>query len=128
MRSRNKIGIFFVLFATLSTLAGCAATKDQVLTRSLAGVDAAEKAFVAYDHEHQSGIVSGATSREQGEKSLTEYRAQRDKVTAALVAAYGAIAVASSDGSDASIRKTIDAVTAVVAAMRELGVIPGGKP
>ena len=116
----------FVL--VLLFLAGCAASKDAVLSRSLAGVEAAEKAFLAYDKAHQGGLVDAATSREQGEKSLADYRAQRDKVVAALVASYGAIAVASTDGSDASLRAAVNAMTAMVAALRELGVIPGAKP
>ena len=116
----------FVL--VLLFLAGCAASKDAVLSRSLAGVEAAEKAFLAYDKAHQGGLVDSATSREQGEKSLADYRAQRDKAAAALVAAYLAIAVASTDGSEASLKATTDAMVALITAMRELGIIPGGKP
>lgn len=119
---RSRLGIF------LLALVGCAATRGEVLSRSLAGVDAAEKAFVAYDRAHQGGIVDTSTSYDQGHRTLEAYRSQRDKVATAIVAAYAAIAAASVDTTDDSLRKAAAAMTTVVSALRELGVIPGGKP
>lgn len=123
MPRSSVLAFVFLLVA----VAGCAASRDEVLSRALAGVEAADKSFVGYDKAHQGGIVDSATSREQGERSLAEYRGQRDKVTAAFVAAYGAIAVASVDANDAAIKSTIDTMATLVTALRELGVIPGGK-
>lgn len=125
---RNRIGIFLALFAMLSTQASCAASRDEVLSRSLAGVEAAEKSFLSYDRAHQGGIVDSATSREQGERSLAEYRAQRDTVVAALIVAYNAIAIASATTTDETIKSTIDAITDLLSSLRRLGVIPGAKP
>jgi hypothetical protein len=129
MTARNRIGIFFVVLA----IAGCAVSKDAVLSRSLAGVEAAEKSFHAYDLDHQGGIVDSATTREGAKRSAAEYRMQRDKVSAVIGLAYNAILVAAADGTDEKLKAMTEALAALLSAMRDFGAIPattttGAKP
>jgi hypothetical protein len=105
--------------------AACAsASKDAALAKTLAGVGAARDAFTAWDARHQTALVDGAASLNAGTVALTEYRGKRDKLTLAFVAAYGALAAASIDGTAASFEKATTAATALLAALKELGVIP----
>lgn len=124
MRRALPLLLAFVLGA-----AACAVSRDVVLTKSLAGVNAAREAFVAFDKAHQDGIVADSKTFEGGRLALDAYREQRNKVTIALVAAYGAIAVAAADVTDSkSLVEVVDAMTALVSALQDLGVVPkGGK-
>jgi len=107
----------------LTLLAACAAGRQEILSRTMAGVDAASKAFLAYDQHHQAELVDAAISRADGAAALFAYRAKRDKVAAAFIGAYSALAVASVDLSDASLTAAAHATAAMLAAMRNLGVL-----
>lgn len=124
MPSLNRLRIFVVVICTFSVAAGCAYSKDEVLSRSLAGVEAAEKSFHFYDLDHQGGIVDSATTREGAVRSVAEYRAKRDKVSAVIGLAYNAILVAAADSTDAKIKAITDALAALLSAMRDFGAIP----
>lgn len=104
------------------TAAGCAG-RDALLSKTLAGVNAARDGFAPYDKDHQAEIVEAAKTREEGVAALSDYRAKRNKVTVAFVAAYGAIAAASVDLTDESLTKAAFAARDLVSALRALGVI-----
>lgn len=104
--------------------AACATTsRDAVLARTLAGLNAARDAFTTWDAQHQLALVEAAPSRAEGEASLAAYRAQRAKVTTALVGAYGAVAAASLSATASSLIEVTHAAESVLAALRELGVV-----
>lgn len=112
------------IIPVLLILAACAGGKDAVLTSTLAGVNAARDAFVAWDADHQSKIVDGATGLADGQAKLAAYRKDRAKASAAFVAAYGAISIASINGSGESYVAAVGAAHALLQALRTLGVLP----
>ncbi len=111
------------LALALALLAACAAGRQEILSRTMAGLGAAEKAFVAYDAKQQEAIVASATSREDGAAKLLAWRARRDRVAATFVTAYGALAVASLDLTDEALTAAGRTTAAVLAALRNLGVL-----
>lgn len=119
-----------VVLALTLCLAACAtATKEQIIARTFAGLQAAEDAFVKGDARRQDAIVEAATSHEQGVAALAAYKAKRDKVAVSFVAAYSAIAVASVDLTDSAITQMVSLAAEVISALRELGLLPsGGTP
>lgn len=104
-------------------MVGCAGGRDELLSKTLAGVNAAHEAFVAYDREHQAEIVDTAKTHDEGAAALAGYRGARAKVSIAFVAAYGAIAAASTDLTDEGLTKAAFAARDLVQALRALGAI-----
>lgn len=98
----------------LLLVAACGTSRDAVLVRTTAGVDAAFAAFKAEDERLQMRIVDGAATRPEAEVKLKEHRAARDKVNHAFVGAYAGIAAAALSPSDAT---TARMVTLALAAM-----------
>lgn len=117
---RRRIAPALILFALA---ASCAGGRDEILSKTLAGVNAAEKAYVTYDAKHQLEIVDAAPTREAGQSALAEWRTQRNKATVAFVAAYGALAAASTDLNEQSLAKAIDAAKTVIQALKDTGVL-----
>lgn len=107
-----------ILFAL--ALVACATSRDAVLSRTLAGLQAADKAFVAHDAELQAEIVAKAESEADGRRELAEYRVRRDKVTAAFIVAYTAVATASVDLTEDSLVQLVRAAAQAIAALKEL--------
>jgi hypothetical protein len=114
------------IITILLLCAACAASKDVVLSKTFAGLNAARDAFVTWDERHQAEIVDAAKSLEEGKAALTSYRAKRTKVKVAFEVAYGAFAVASISGTADAIAKASTAATSLLSALRELGVLHGG--
>lgn len=107
-------------------LAACSATAYQhALDVSLASLNAARDSFTTWDKEHQTELVEAATTKEEAKASLAEYRKTRARVTAAFIAAYGAIAVASVKADAASITAAGEAVVTVYTELKKL--FPGMK-
>lgn len=90
--------------------------RQRTLTNTLRGVDTARTAFVIADRTAQDVIVAQATSLEEGQRQLTEYRARRQRVVDAFETVYRAIALASLD-KDAGIVEVIAAASALHAAV-----------
>lgn len=110
---RARIPILFVLL-----LAACATSKDAVLTRTLAGLDAAHASFVSLDERRQTEIKDNAATLEEGKAALAAHRRTRNKITDAFVAAYGAVAVAALEPSDANMGRLVALTVAAVTALR----------
>lgn len=120
----HSAGVLILVITCVSSTSACAASKDEVLSKIMAGVTAAQTAFLAFDKEHQDQIVTDATSLEQGKAALAAYRDKRKVVATAFVAAYGALAAASLDPSTASgLAQAASTAQALLAALRDLGVI-----
>lgn len=96
------------------------------LATALSATNAAREAFISWDGDHQLTIVAGATSREDGEKKLADYRARRADVVAAFTLAYSSIAAAEvafelrEERSLALAREALASVLAVRSAVEQL--------
>jgi hypothetical protein len=112
----------FSCLALLVFVGACGASRELVLAKTKAGLDAAREALVQYNAQHEDEIVTNATSHELGAKELADYRAKRANVTKVFVVAYGALAAASVDDNK-SLVELIDTAKALVAALRDLGVL-----
>lgn len=104
----------------LACVAACATSRDAILSRAMAGLSAADKAFVAADARLQDEIVAKADSEADGRRQLAEYRVRRDVVTVAFIGAYTAVAIASTDLNATSLGEAVKAVAGAVAAYRGL--------
>jgi sirohydrochlorin ferrochelatase len=71
--------------------------KERTLKSTLAGVNAAREALVAWDETTQLEIVRTATRRADGEAKLAQHRADRAEIVAAFEAIYRALAIAAMD-------------------------------
>lgn len=111
---RHRSPILFVL----ALVAACATSKDAIISRTLAGVDAAHAAFEAMDARREADIVAAATSHADGEAKLTAHRKVTDKIEDGFIAAWSAIALASLDRSDANLGRMVQLATEAMVAFR----------
>lgn len=107
----------------IALIASACAGRDALLSRTIAGVNAGRDAFVPYDAAKQAAIVDAAPSHDAGAAALADYRKARRPVELAMVAAYGAIAVASVDLSEAALTSAAKAAADFISALRALGVL-----
>jgi hypothetical protein len=119
MKSR-RARLLALALTTLAWACASAPSRDAVLSRVQSGLDAAEKVFVARDGDMQMAIVAAASSREDGQAKLAEHRKKRDKIAAAFVFAYGAVAAASVDLTASSLEQAARAAAAAVRALGDL--------
>lgn len=110
-------------------------TAETGLSVATAATSTARVSFEAWDAEHQMAIVAAATSRADGEAKLAIYRARRDKVVLAFVAAASAIdaAVLALELAQKDDKKLADAVRlagkaleAVLAVRSAITALQGG--
>lgn len=114
-----------IIFA-LALVACAHVTRDEVLSRTMAGLEAADKAFVAKDDAIQMEIVAKADNEGEGRNALQQYRVgPRAKVVVAFTVAYTAVATASIDLSEASLTQLVHAAAEAIAAFKTLD---GGTP
>lgn len=111
---RHRSPILFVL----ALVAACATSKDAVLTRTLAGLDAAHTAFEAMDTRRQADLVERAQTMAEGKAALASHRARRDKVEDGFIAAYSALALASLERSDLNLGRLVQLATEAIVAFR----------
>lgn len=118
------------ILVPLLVVAACGASSSAIISRTAAGLDAGRAALLDGDAHRQADIVAHATSHEEGQRELATYRGRRDKVAAAFVAAYSALAIAAVEASDASLLELATTATSAVRALRELdlGLSLGGTP
>lgn len=89
-------------------LAGCGATREQIIQRTSVGLTAARAAYTAEDEREQMLIVAESKSREESEKRLKAHRDIRDAGTKAFQAAWAALAVASLQPSDENMGRLME--------------------
>lgn len=86
---------FAVWFIVFVALTGCGpSARVKALKTTLASVDAARAAFVAWDDKTQTQIVDEASSLDEGRARLNAHRAKRDKLTGYFELAYRTLAAA----------------------------------
>ena len=91
-----------VLFVLVGALAGCPDAHQKTLRATLIGLNAARDGFVTWDMAHQTDIVEAATTFEDGQNQLREYRQAREKVVLGFEVAYKLLAAAALDPSSAN--------------------------
>lgn len=114
-----KLAVWVFLLA----LSACGASqREKDIHTTLTALDVGAAAFVSYDGKHQMDIVGHAANREDGEAKLKEYRAKREKVTGAFMAAFRAVAVAATVNDDPSFSGMLEAAVIVQQELSALGV------
>lgn len=88
-----------LLVATTLLIVGCEGARQKTLRVSLTSLNAAREGFIAWDLRKQGNIVEAATSLEDGQTKLDEYRKRRERVVEAFTIAYSALAAAALDPS-----------------------------
>lgn len=82
----------------VAVLSGCGGSITEqardTLATALTATDAARDGFIEWDAAHQQGLVERATSREDAEAKLRNYRRSRERVLKAFTVSYAAIAAA----------------------------------
>lgn len=117
----------FLLFASSLVSACSKGQRQTTLHATVLAVNAARDGFLAWDRAHQDSIVQAATTREEAERKLAEYRKSQDKIRDGFTVAYETLAVAATQTDDASLSSAIRAVSDLMAAIQQLGV-PIGTP
>ncbi len=83
-----------LLFVSLFLVACGATQRERTVKATLAAVNEARDAFVAFDNAAQQTIIAIAPSYEKGLAALLVYRKRREFVVEAFASAYRAIAAA----------------------------------
>lgn len=116
-----------VLILTMLAGQGCGANaRQQALRTALTGLNAARDGFVVWDDIHQQSIVDKATSLEDGQAKLRDYRAGREKIVLGFEAAYKLLAIAALEPDVRNILTAVAALKSLYGTLRSLGVpLPG---
>ena len=93
MNAPPRILSYLALAVALCAGTACGNHQTELKT-SLTVLDAARDGFTAWDDEHQHVIVTQATSLEQGQTALADYRKKREPVIRGFELAYKALATA----------------------------------
>jgi len=130
LRSYPPLSVYFVLLPVLLCLfmGSVSCTKNKradTLRQSVLAVNAARDGFSTWDRAHQQSIVDAATSREDGEAKLANYRDRRRPVVDGFEVAYRALAVAATQVDDPSLTAAIAKATELIDAVKQL---TGGGP
>jgi hypothetical protein len=117
-----------LLLAVANLTAACGASgREKTIQTTLLAVNAASDAFVRFDQDKRTEIVTKATSHEQGVALLNEWDGTVAKVQLAIGAAYKAIATAATLNDDHSLAGMVSAALILKTELDTLGVIGGGK-
>ena len=86
------------LISVLLVAAACGGSftdkANKTLATSLAATNGARDSFLAWDKDHQLGLVDKATSKEEAVAALAVYREKRAPVLQAFTVAYSVIGAA----------------------------------
>lgn len=111
--------IFLLAFA----LGACSHNaRTSTIQTAFASVNAASKAFVFYDLQHQQEIVSQGADRTSVETALADWRTKRRTVELVFDSAYRAIATAATFNDDPSLQGMLNAVAILSQELAQLGV------
>lgn len=99
--------------------------RQKALQTSLVALNAARDGFLSWDGNHQQQIVREATSLENGQAALSEYRTRRESVVQGFTVAYSALAAAALEKSAAMI---LEAATAAKEVYTLIKMLTGREP
>ena len=111
-----------IWFVVIALVACGASARQKTIATTLAATNAAADAFVAYDQDHRTSIVTHATSHENGVALLSEWDGTVDTVNTAFTTVYKAIATAATVNDDPSLAGMLQAWTIVQKQLAALGV------
>lgn len=94
--------------------------KEKTIRTTLVSVNAAREGFLEYDDKWQDAIIEHASSEEEGQRRLAEYREKRSHVVEAFVTAYLTIATAALDPSDLHVADVLAAAARLYATYKDL--------
>src|SRR5262245_61817570 len=112
-------------------LAACGASqrRDAIKTTVVA-LNAAVDGFATWDDQHQTEIVAkaekGILTKDETKRALEDYRKQRENVVKAIVIAYRAIAVASTQTDGLSLDKALAEALKLYDAIKAVKQLQGG--
>lgn len=118
-----------LLVATVCALFACAlfascsqATRRDTIRDTFVALNSTRDAFVAWDAGHQKVLVDEATSREQADSLLEQYRNTQTKIAEAFTIAYQALTLAATQSDqpslDTAIKLSKDLIASITAMLR----------
>lgn len=105
----------------LFLMVACGSSREAIINRTSVGLTAARTAFTIEDEQIQLTIVSASLTKAQADMNLLAHRRQRDIATKAFQAAWGALAVASLEPSDANMARLAELAAEAVASIAHKG-------
>jgi hypothetical protein len=108
MRAPLPASVMFGVFVIMLAAIACGPNRrTQTLQATIHAVNAARDGFVAWDLAHQSELVKKAGTREEAVVAIDAYRTSREVIVQGFTAAYRGIAVAATQGDEASLRAAL---------------------
>lgn len=106
----------------LAMLVAACSQNERVSTlhATIIAVNAARDGFTAWDRDHQQSLVTAATTREDAEKAIAEYRVAQTKIVSGFEVAYRALAVAATQTDDLSLKAALTAAAELLDAIQKL--------
>lgn len=93
----------YAWIALIVLLVGCGAnSKQRTLKTTLVTINTVRDGFSAWDDSNQTEIVNNASSADEANGQLAEYRRKRESVLVGFALAYEALATASLDLTEAN--------------------------
>lgn len=117
-----RVNVALIVLVMLApTVAGCDHnSRQKTLRTSLIAVNVARDGFETWEDTRQDQIIAAATTKEEGQRKLAEFRAELDKIYAALPTVYSAIAVASLHKDEHSLQVALEEAGKLFAAIKKL--------
>lgn len=122
----RKLAVVLLLALAVTHVSACAGGRDAILSKSLAGTEALQKSWLAYDAVEEQEIAATGTTAEARAALLAFRTGPLKKVNIAFLVAYAAITAASVDPNQGSLTAVTATVARLLASLAELGVIPAG--
>lgn len=130
---RIKTSLMAIMIILWSSCGGSIAEHaNKSLSTAISATNAASEQFTKWDKQHQLDIVDKATTRQEAEDGLREYREKRQRIVQAFTVAYSSMATASAmvplvqagEKSDADLIKllaeSVGAVQSVISSIKEI--------
>jgi hypothetical protein len=107
------------LFGAMLTTACTKNQRIETLGASLIAVNSAREALGVWDLAHQEDMVKRASTREEAERAVADYRAKRQRVVDTFVEVYRGLAAAALDPSDSKVDAAMKAVDGLLEAVKK---------
>lgn len=115
------MAIVCALLLGLSLGSACGQSQRQdTLRASVVSVNAARDAFTHWDLDHQKAILARATTRDEYQTKIAEYRSLQHKIETGFTVAYRALALAATQTDELSLSAGVKAAGDLVAAVKDL--------
>lgn len=122
--ARRLTALFNICLALVILTACGPSQRQRTLNLSFTAANAAKAGFEAWDAEHQTTLVTSATSLADGQAKLAHYRQARAVVVEAFALTYAALAAGAIDSKTPTLR-VLGALQQLVDAIATLQGRPG---